>query len=118
MIRRPPRSTLFPYTTLFRSHDDSHLGLRQAEDFRQLRANRRRVLRRGMDYQLTRRFPIGERRVRFDVPMLNFPGGGNIYQTLIRAGKSSRQISFPNVVSSEYIALGLEMTTKDCQSVP
>src|SRR2546430_11743875 len=23
MIRRPPRSTLFPYTTLFRSRDDS-----------------------------------------------------------------------------------------------
>src|SRR3989454_10778785 len=23
MIRRPPRSTLFPYTTLFRSQDDS-----------------------------------------------------------------------------------------------
>src|ERR1039458_640833 len=23
MIRRPPRSTLFPYTTLFRSHKDS-----------------------------------------------------------------------------------------------
>src|SRR5437764_8094009 len=29
MIRRPPRSTLFPYTTLFRSVDDlAHLGLR------------------------------------------------------------------------------------------
>src|SRR3989449_2830601 len=26
MIRRPPRSTLFPYTTLFRSHRASHLG--------------------------------------------------------------------------------------------
>src|SRR5438309_10882820 len=24
MIRRPPRSTLFPYTTLFRSHPDRH----------------------------------------------------------------------------------------------
>src|ERR1041385_3943569 len=24
MIRRPPRSTLFPYTTLFRSRDDAH----------------------------------------------------------------------------------------------
>src|SRR5256886_12793359 len=23
MIRRPPRSTLFPYTTLFRSHEDT-----------------------------------------------------------------------------------------------
>src|SRR2546428_7235645 len=26
MIRRPPRSTLFPYTTLFRSEDDAHVG--------------------------------------------------------------------------------------------
>src|SRR3712207_9489341 len=24
MIRRPPRSTLFPYTTLFRSNDEPH----------------------------------------------------------------------------------------------
>src|SRR5438105_11203300 len=34
MIRRPPRSTLFPYTTLFRSHrarhhDARHVGLRR-----------------------------------------------------------------------------------------
>src|SRR5258706_16174113 len=27
MIRRPPRSTLFPYTTLFRSHDDVRRAL-------------------------------------------------------------------------------------------
>src|SRR5438874_4909455 len=26
MIRRPPRSTLFPYTTLFRSGDFPHIG--------------------------------------------------------------------------------------------
>src|SRR4029434_11342511 len=26
MIRRPPRSTLFPYTTLFRSHTHTHKG--------------------------------------------------------------------------------------------
>src|SRR2546425_3485958 len=26
MIRRPPRSTLFPYTTLFRSHPDVAVG--------------------------------------------------------------------------------------------
>src|SRR5438034_8202481 len=26
MIRRPPRSTLFPYTTLFRSHRDGRRG--------------------------------------------------------------------------------------------
>src|SRR5438034_3526838 len=27
MLRRPPRSTLFPYTTLFRSRVDAHLGV-------------------------------------------------------------------------------------------
>src|SRR2546430_4677532 len=29
MIRRPPRSTLFPYTTLFRSLRSSHQGAQQ-----------------------------------------------------------------------------------------
>src|SRR2546430_11027824 len=29
MIRRPPRSTLFPYTTLFRSHEDAELVVRE-----------------------------------------------------------------------------------------
>src|SRR5713226_5368621 len=31
MIRRPPRSTLFPYTTLFRSHDRSRRALGEEE---------------------------------------------------------------------------------------
>src|SRR3712207_7481936 len=30
MIRRPPRSTLFPYTTLFRSHDAQRVEVRLA----------------------------------------------------------------------------------------
>src|SRR5262245_64277469 len=36
MIRRPPRSTLFPYTTLFRSPADLEIGGRQAEARAQL----------------------------------------------------------------------------------
>src|SRR5688572_33183935 len=38
MIRRPPRSTLFPYTTLFRSHfrDFLAIGLAQPDDDRVL----------------------------------------------------------------------------------
>src|SRR2546422_1718206 len=31
MIRRPPRSTLFPYTTLFRSTQESRLTTREEE---------------------------------------------------------------------------------------
>src|SRR3712207_8297797 len=38
MIRRPPRSTLFPYTTLFRSHQ--HLGRRVREGRRASRRAR------------------------------------------------------------------------------
>src|SRR2546427_9427217 len=31
MIRRPPRSTLFPYTTLFRSAEHAVMGVRSSE---------------------------------------------------------------------------------------
>src|SRR3712207_7130919 len=44
MIRRPPRSTLFPYTTLFRSVDVV-VGVRR--EVRVLRRLRRRYRRRG-----------------------------------------------------------------------
>src|SRR3989442_8457787 len=33
MIRRPPRSTLFPYTTLFRSLASEHQGVLRHDDF-------------------------------------------------------------------------------------
>src|SRR2546426_6309997 len=37
MIRRPPRSTLFPYTTLFRSRHADEIRLRAPDPFRQER---------------------------------------------------------------------------------
>src|SRR2546430_7501279 len=44
MIRRPPRSTLFPYTTLFRSHlHQHHPALGVAVGDAQLRAEPREV---------------------------------------------------------------------------
>src|SRR5258708_10666444 len=46
MIRRPPRSTLFPYTTLFRSDHGQHLQHRLQPDER-IRADPRRVRRLG-----------------------------------------------------------------------
>src|SRR2546430_4220995 len=46
MIRRPPRSTLFPYTTLFRSHDERVRG-RRLDDGCRLVARRARAGVRG-----------------------------------------------------------------------
>ena len=37
MIRRPPRSTLFPYTTLFRSLDEAQAGIKIARNINNLR---------------------------------------------------------------------------------
>src|SRR2546429_7255825 len=37
MIRRPPRSTLFPYTTLFRSQGQLDLGIFQGIEFAWMR---------------------------------------------------------------------------------
>jgi len=45
MIRRPPRSTLFPYTTLFRSLDSGH-AKREAVNYAGQRIERREVFDR------------------------------------------------------------------------
>src|SRR2546430_12035717 len=39
MIRRPPRSTLFPYTTLFRSHEEGQSTVSLAPDRGRAREN-------------------------------------------------------------------------------
>src|SRR3712207_7429296 len=50
MIRRPPRSTLFPYTTLFRSSGGERGSDRLVEAFRRLR----------LEPQRDRAFPLRE----------------------------------------------------------
>src|SRR2546426_4788142 len=62
MIRRPPRSTLFPYTTLFRSLTYDHIGIAlldysNKEVVIQAEAGRRRGA-------LGQRIPLGEGLVR------------------------------------------------------
>src|SRR3712207_8176691 len=51
MIRRPPRSTLFPYTTLFRSTRASSLGLWSGIETREL-ARTSRLVSRMTGYQV------------------------------------------------------------------
>src|SRR5215204_5609331 len=46
MIRRPPRSTLFPYTTLFRSHPRRRAAARQASTVTSARKRAQGMARR------------------------------------------------------------------------
>src|SRR5258708_10048600 len=54
MIRRPPRSTLFPYTTLFRSRFAGSVDPARGSLFRIKTARRRAVLIRKRDRKSTR----------------------------------------------------------------
>src|SRR2546422_2992186 len=106
MIRRPPRSTLFPYTTLFRSlravrepDDRGHVlrGGGEDDEVRQRREEREAV---GLvDEQL---LGVGEHRAGADdrleiPPQLAFPGlgqgghGGSDYTVPAQAGDSASE---------------------------
>src|SRR3712207_6904613 len=50
MIRRPPRSTLFPYTTLFRSGGFLDVVLQQIADFRTREADLKGKVKAAMVY--------------------------------------------------------------------
>src|SRR2546427_7944502 len=66
MIRRPPRSTLFPYTTLFRSQ--LPLSLQQMLDDRIVRRKTNRIFRRRKEEALRIVEGITGRRVEPPIP--------------------------------------------------
>src|SRR5207302_11246368 len=60
-IRRPPRSTLFPYTTLFRSEKDVFPGCPELKDG-YLWANDKPGLGIDLDEKLAAKFPVTDDR--------------------------------------------------------
>src|SRR2546427_5679922 len=63
MIRRPPRSTLFPYTTLFRSQQGDWATQLQATQVENNRGNR---VRRNMEHNTTTELPAQDVRCSLD----------------------------------------------------
>src|SRR2546422_8254333 len=60
MIRRPPRSTLFPYTTLFRSRNDDHSSRNQSREARSPASAHCAVSKSAMQVRMS--FPASSRR--------------------------------------------------------
>src|SRR2546430_9234953 len=84
MIRRPPRSTLFPYTTLFRSRDGSFCTT-------SVRTESRRGQQRGDDFQHSPHRAAGG----FLVPLhRDFGFTGNKDRKSTRLNSSHSQISY------------------------
>src|SRR2546427_5422058 len=100
MIRRPPRSTLFPYTTLFRS---VHVERRAVDERRERRVHDERVIQRE------------EPRVR--VPE-DLDHHGDLDRKSTRLNSSHSQISYAvfclkkkNSEGRPYLIRGTELTT-------
>src|SRR5256885_7483966 len=97
MIRRPPRSTLFPYTTLFRSLSGA-LGWQTTLN---LALNRNKVLELGPDTVLP--YPA------------NVGGGAHQNPTYLRSEEHTSELQSPcNLVCR----LLLEKKKKHCHHVP
>src|SRR2546430_6963634 len=87
MIRRPPRSTLFPYTTLFRSsHPRTHRRGRRAGH------SAKRVLRHGRRRHYEKGRPDARRLLRPFCLTRGDAGGGDRKST--RLNSSHSQISY------------------------
>src|SRR5438067_3151510 len=95
MIRRPPRSTLFPYTTLFRSLSGGAAG---AGEFRALVGDRERSLRRSADTRLCRSEEhTSELQSRFDLVC-----------RLLLEKKKNRESSLADPVAPAMVACSVE----------
>src|SRR5436190_18598408 len=92
MIRRPPRSTLFPYTTLFRSERPG--GLRPAPD---------------PDPQPPR--PGGRRRPRSEEHTSELQSHSDLVCRLLLEKKNNRQNAY-HVVTTDLHALPLQLSDR------
>src|SRR5688572_29064344 len=93
MIRRPPRSTLFPYTTLFRS--DPMIG-RLVDGRYQVRS---RIARGGMATVYLATDLRLERRVAIKVMHGHLADDSQFKQRFIQEARSAARLAHPNVVN-------------------
>src|ERR1035437_4283378 len=96
MIRRPPRSTLFPYTTLFRSVAKSDTTeMEQAAD------------------AFAQKYPNSDLRVVLYNNLMNTYRNGGATDRAIAAGRKSLAIDPTDPVPNVMVALSLAQTTRD-----
>src|SRR2546422_1294806 len=82
MIRRPPRSTLFPYTTLFRSkHEPGNITARSVEDLRSRESALHRVDDRDEVNDHAQREQRGARALRDPEQALGFRAHSSPFRT-------------------------------------
>src|SRR5688572_5764746 len=93
MIRRPPRSTLFPYTTLFRS--DPMIG-RLLDGRYQIRS---RIARGGMATVYLATDLRLERRVAIKVMHGHLADDSKFKERFIQEARSAARLAHPNVVN-------------------
>src|SRR3989454_4770262 len=100
MIRRPPRSTLFPYTTLFRSHDGAVLFRDAGEDLHGVR----RGVGREHDSNLRREGRVHAERSEEHTSELQSPCN-IVCRLLLEKKRMSTRYSFERALNSSATAV-------------
>src|SRR3712207_7684379 len=102
MIRRPPRSTLFPYTTLFRSH---LLGAHVAAEVAQRPVDHEALRRDALSALAERGYQLSVRSVRWHVlrPVL----GGPYFNRVVRSEEHTSELQ-----SRQYLVCRLLLEKK------
>src|SRR2546430_7713317 len=94
MIRRPPRSTLFPYTTLFRSHNLAELEMALSAGSRIIGVNNRDLTTFQVNLEtslrLAEHIPAGILRVRSEEHTSELQSQSNIVCRLLLEKKKKR----------------------------
>src|SRR3712207_1603095 len=103
MIRRPPRSTLFPYTTLFRSSEESVMKLNEIRDNEGSTKNRMRVGRGiGSGKGKTGGRGVKGQKARTGVSIKGFEGG----QMPLHRRLPKRGFNKPNAIDLNEVNVG------------
>src|SRR3712207_8103140 len=94
MIRRPPRSTLFPYTTLFRSHVARVVDVDHAERRHHARAAHAVGAREAHVQPLEVRVPLGVARPDRKSTRLNSSHANISYAVFCLKKKNNRSLTY------------------------
>src|SRR5256885_11135647 len=108
MIRRPPRSTLFPYTTLFRSAEAVDSLLAQTfEDFELIVCDNASTDRTG---DIARSYAAKDRRVRYACNEQNLGANRNFRRTFeLSSGEYFRWTSADDLTDAETLPRSVDV---------
>src|SRR3712207_8491163 len=115
MIRRPPRSTLFPYTTLFRSEGMPSYGGMAGRDMQAIAIGFREAMQfEYIEHRIKQVRYLGEKLLAAGIPIIEPVGGHAVFLDARRFCPHLTQEQFPaqSLAAALYVEAGVRSDRK------